>query len=120
MQDAIATATAARSTKPACRTQKTTVRSIARVSITVVDVYASRPKAHVVRSGWHAPFRSPEPLAQRPLRPPVPGTGPIPCLVLSASGMRRPTLLELSGMELHEVAHARRRFAGELAHGVRH
>src|ERR1700688_1529596 len=35
---------------------------------------------------------------------------------LSASGM----LLELSGMELHEVAHARRCFAGELVHGVRH
>ena len=34
--------------------------------------------------------------------------------------MRRYTLLELSGMELHEVAHARRSFAGELAHGVRH
>src|SRR5712692_8249957 len=40
--------------------------------------------------------------------------------VLSASGMRRSTLLELSGMELHEVAHVRRCFAGELAHGVRH
>src|SRR5271166_3786677 len=39
---------------------------------------------------------------------------------LSASGMRRSTLLELSGMELHEVAHVRRCFAGELAHGVRH
>src|SRR6516165_3680403 len=35
-------------------------------------------------------------------------------------GMSRSTLLELSGMELHEVAHVRRRFAGELAHGVRH
>src|SRR6516165_10028661 len=35
-------------------------------------------------------------------------------------GMRRSTLLELSGMELHEVAHIRRRFADELAHGVRH
>jgi hypothetical protein len=34
--------------------------------------------------------------------------------------MRRSTLLELSGMELHEVAHARRCFAGEFAHGVRH
>ena len=34
--------------------------------------------------------------------------------------MRRSTLLELSGMELHEVAHVRRCFAGELAHGVRH
>src|SRR6202043_1801377 len=34
--------------------------------------------------------------------------------------MRRSTLLELSGMELHEVAHARRYFADELAHGVRH
>src|SRR5260370_34561481 len=31
--------------------------------------------------------------------------------------MRRSTLLELSGMELHEVAHVRRCFAGELAHG---
>src|ERR1700730_11954107 len=40
--------------------------------------------------------------------------------MLSASGMRRSTLLELSGMELHEVAHVRRCFAGELAHGVRH
>jgi hypothetical protein len=40
--------------------------------------------------------------------------------VLSFSGMRRSTLLELSGMELHEVAHVRRCFAGELAHGVRH
>ena len=36
--------------------------------------------------------------------------------VLSASGMRRSTLLELCGMELHEVAHVRRCFAGELAH----
>jgi hypothetical protein len=34
--------------------------------------------------------------------------------------MRRSTLLELSCMELHEVAHVRRCFAGELAHGVRH
>ena len=33
--------------------------------------------------------------------------------------MRRHTLLKC-GMELHEVAHVRRRFAGELAHGVRH
>jgi hypothetical protein len=33
--------------------------------------------------------------------------------------MRRSTLLELSGMELHEVAHVRRCFAGELAQGVR-
>src|SRR4029077_12079748 len=40
--------------------------------------------------------------------------------VLSASGMRRSTLLELSGMELHEVAHVRRCIAGELEHGVRH
>src|SRR5260221_2974637 len=40
--------------------------------------------------------------------------------VLSASGMRRSTLLELSDMELHEVAHVRRCLAGELAHGVRH
>src|SRR5262249_9726889 len=31
-----------------------------------------------------------------------------------------PTLLELSGMELHEVAHARRCLASELPHGVRH
>src|SRR6201989_3138347 len=34
--------------------------------------------------------------------------------------MGRSTLLELGGMELHEVAHVRRCFAGELAHGVRH
>src|SRR3984893_2603683 len=34
--------------------------------------------------------------------------------------MRRSTRLELSGMELHEVAHVRRGFAGELAHGIRH
>jgi hypothetical protein len=33
--------------------------------------------------------------------------------------MRRFALLELSGMELHEVAHVRRCFAGELVHGVR-
>src|SRR5262249_33465853 len=33
---------------------------------------------------------------------------------LSASGMRRSRLLELRGMELHEIAHARRCFAGEL------
>src|ERR1700730_13223932 len=44
----------------------------------------------------------------------------LPRDVLSASGMRRSTLLELSGVELHEVAHGRRCFAGELAHGVRH
>src|SRR6476620_10346230 len=37
-----------------------------------------------------------------------------------ASGMRRSTLLELSGMELHEVAHVRRCFACELVHGVCH
>src|SRR6202171_2067341 len=36
------------------------------------------------------------------------------------SRMRRSTLLELSGMELHEVAHVRRCLAGELVHGVRH
>src|SRR5258708_17814640 len=36
------------------------------------------------------------------------------------SGMRRSTLVELSGMELHEVAHVRRYLAGELVHGVRH
>src|SRR5215472_3909704 len=35
-------------------------------------------------------------------------------------GTRRSKLLELSGMELHEVAHVRRRFADELVHGVRH
>src|ERR1700738_170614 len=40
--------------------------------------------------------------------------------VLSASGMRRSTRLELSGMALHEVAHVRRCFPGELAQGVRH
>ena len=40
--------------------------------------------------------------------------------VLSASGMDLSSLLELSGMELHEVAHVRRYFAGELEHGVRH
>src|SRR5882672_12907579 len=34
--------------------------------------------------------------------------------------MRRSTLLELSGMELHEVVHVPRCFASELAHGVRH
>jgi hypothetical protein len=34
--------------------------------------------------------------------------------------MHRSTLLELSGMELHELAHVHRCFAGELAHGFRH
>src|SRR5215470_19639982 len=34
--------------------------------------------------------------------------------------MSRPILLKLSGVALHEVAHVRRCFAGELAHGVRH
>src|SRR5439155_19181869 len=34
--------------------------------------------------------------------------------------MRWSTLLELSGMELHEVAHVRRCFASELDQGVRH
>ena len=34
--------------------------------------------------------------------------------VLSASGMRRFTLLELSGVEVHEVAHVRRCFAVSL------
>ena len=59
MQDAIATATAARSTKPACRTQKTTVRSIARVSITVVDM-----KTYKVEARWSiAPGTSPSGLA---------------------------------------------------------
>ena len=40
--------------------------------------------------------------------------------MLGGSGMRRSTLLKLSSMELHEVAHVRRCFAGELAQGVRH
>src|SRR5882724_1800755 len=40
--------------------------------------------------------------------------------VPSASGMRRSTLVELSGMELYEVAHVRRCLAGELVHSVRH
>jgi hypothetical protein len=40
--------------------------------------------------------------------------------VLSVSGMRRSTLLELSGMELDEVAHVHRCLAGEFAQGVRH
>src|SRR5258707_11771701 len=40
--------------------------------------------------------------------------------VLSASGMRRFTRLELSGMVLDEVTHVRRCVAGELAQGVRH
>jgi hypothetical protein len=39
---------------------------------------------------------------------------------LTASGMRRPTLLELRGVELHEVPHVHRCFAGELLHGIRH
>ena len=34
--------------------------------------------------------------------------------------MRRSAPLELSGVELHEVVHACRCLAGELAHGVRH
>jgi hypothetical protein len=50
----------------------------------------------------------------------VAGPAGLPRDVLSASGMRRSTLLELRGMELHEVAHVRRCFAGEVAHGVRH
>ena len=41
-------------------------------------------------------------------------------LCVSVSGLRRSTLLELSGMELHEVAHVHRCFAGEFAQGVRH
>src|SRR5882757_9340433 len=40
--------------------------------------------------------------------------------LLSASGMRRSARHELSGMELHEVAHVRRCLAGELKHVVRH
>src|SRR6266481_6705131 len=39
--------------------------------------------------------------------------------LLGASGMRRSARLELSGMELHEVAHVHRRSASELVHGVR-
>ena len=34
--------------------------------------------------------------------------------------MRRSTLLELTGMEFHEVVHVHRCFAGELADSVRH
>ena len=34
--------------------------------------------------------------------------------------MRRSTLLELSSMELHEIAHVHRYFVGKLAHGIRH
>src|SRR3984893_4357622 len=41
---------------------------------------------------------------------------PKPC----GSGVRRFTMLELSGMEIHEVAHGRRCFTGELTQGVRH
>src|ERR1700719_4115046 len=41
---------------------------------------------------------------------------PKPC----GSGMRRFTLPELSGMELYEVVHVRRCFAGELIQCVRH
>src|SRR6476660_2043343 len=44
----------------------------------------------------------------------------LPRDVLSASGMRRSTPLEVSGMELHEVVHVRRCLTRELAHGVRH
>src|SRR5262249_46662785 len=43
-----------------------------------------------------------------------------PIADIAGLGMRRCTLLELSGMEFHEVAHIRRRFADELAHGFRH
>src|SRR6202008_961178 len=43
-----------------------------------------------------------------------------PIADIEGLGMRRFTLLELSDMELHEVAHVRRCFAGELIHGVRH
>ena len=43
-----------------------------------------------------------------------------PLADIEGLGMRRSTLLELSGMELYEVAHVHRCFAGELAHGVRH
>src|SRR5215831_12550527 len=35
-------------------------------------------------------------------------------------GMRRSMLLELSGMELHEIAHVHRYFVGKLAHSIRH
>ena len=35
-------------------------------------------------------------------------------------GMRRSTLLELSSMELHEIAHVHRYFVGKLAHSIRH
>src|SRR6516165_1483902 len=34
--------------------------------------------------------------------------------------MRRSTLLELSSMELHEIAHVHRYFVGKLAHSIRH
>src|SRR5215470_9524036 len=34
--------------------------------------------------------------------------------------MRRWTLLELSSMELHEIAHVHRYFVGKLAHSIRH
>jgi hypothetical protein len=44
----------------------------------------------------------------------------VPIADIEGLGMRRFTLLELSSMELHEVAHIRRCFAGELAHGGRH
>src|SRR5215472_11853052 len=44
----------------------------------------------------------------------------VPIADIEGLGMRRSTLLELSGMELHEVVHVHRGFAGELAHGVRH
>src|SRR6516164_8394317 len=38
----------------------------------------------------------------------------------SRQSMRRSTLLELSSMELHEIAHVHRYFVGKLAHSIRH
>src|SRR5262245_59503577 len=43
-----------------------------------------------------------------------------PIADIEGLGMRRSTLLELSGMVLHEVAHVRRGFTGELVQCVRH
>src|SRR6516164_3658909 len=44
----------------------------------------------------------------------------VPEANIEGLGMRRSTLLELSSMELHEIAHVHRYFVGKLAHSIRH
>ena len=68
-------------------------------------------------------------LALRPLMPASTGCGhvatrdnakEVPEANNEDLGIRRSTLLQLSSMELHEIAHVHRYFVGKPAHRIRH